>query len=76
MTTRERVVSILDLKVADVESIEKEIGIPVSGWGSAPSVAQLYRLIYEKGTGQKADGLTLRELTSAVALGAESDPDL
>jgi hypothetical protein len=76
MAGRERpIVSILDLKAADVEAIEVELGLSVSSWGNAPSMAQLYRLIYEKATGQSAAGLTLRELTDAVALGTETDPN-
>jgi hypothetical protein len=75
MTTRERVVSILDLKVADVEAIEVELGVSVSNWTSVPSATKLYRLIYEKATGQTTDHMTLRELMDAVNLTGETDPD-
>jgi len=68
-------ISILDLKVADVEAIEIALGLPVTQWAQAPSAAKLYRLIYETATGKSSEGLTLRQLTAAVALAEDADPD-
>jgi hypothetical protein len=70
-----RRVSILDLTVNQVESIERELGLPMARWGDAPSLAALYRLAYEAATGQPAGALTMRELAGAVSLDGETDPD-
>lgn len=68
-------ISILDLKVADVEAIEIALGLPVTQWAQAPSAAKLYRLIYETATGRSSEAMTLRQLTAAVVLAEDADPD-
>lgn len=70
-----RSVSILDLTVAQVEGIERELGLPMAKWADAPSLAALYRLAYEAATGEPAGQLTMRELTASVSLDGDADPD-
>ena len=74
MTGAKRV-SLLDLTVNQVEEIELEIGLPLAKWGEAPSLAKLYRLAYERATGESTAGMTMRQLTEAVSLDGDSDPN-
>jgi hypothetical protein len=73
-----RRVSVLDLTVAQLEGIEREVGLPVNRWPSAPSVAVLYSAIIAAVEGvdrSELSGLTLRQLQERVDLSGDADPD-
>lgn len=75
MTTTK--VSILDLTAAQVEAIEREIGLPVTRWSEAPSMVAVYLAVISAATGRSRDSyasVTLRELNDMVSIG-DSDPD-
>lgn len=70
-------VSLLDLTVDQVETLETELGKPVDAWMELPSRAALYRRIYSMVTGAdpaEVGRMTMRSLTEAVSLG-EDDED-
>lgn len=74
----QRSVSILDMPVAQVEAIERELGLPVNRWSEAPSLAMLYVAIIAAVEGKprsEYQALSLRQLSELVSLGGDSDPD-
>jgi len=72
-------VSVLDLTVAQVEVIEKDIGVPVNRWGAdAPSIADLYARILGAANGdgpERYKAMTMRALVDLVSLDEDADPN-
>jgi hypothetical protein len=71
-------VSILDLTVDQIESLELDLGKPVDEWTSLPSRMALYRRVYTIATGTDdatVRAMTLRDLTAAVSLDGEEPGD-
>lgn len=71
-------ISLLDLTVDQIETLETELGAPVDKWTGLPSRAALYRKVYAVATGTDpatVGRMTLRELTDAVALGDDEDAE-
>lgn len=69
-------VSILNLTVAQVATIEKHFGVPVSRWQSdIPSQADLYIQIMSAATGKDAEEIgrmPMRDILDAVTLDASA----
>lgn len=69
-------ISIADLKVGQIESIEKELGVPMHRWDSDASLITVYvkMLAAYHGDGEdKYRAMTIRELTSMVELDEAPD---
>ncbi len=71
MTTTNRI-SILDLSIKDIASIERATGARMTEWpDGVASVADLYARIYAAGTGtdmETVEAMTLKELSDMVVL--------
>jgi hypothetical protein len=75
--TQQRV-SLLDLTIDQIEQLERDLGLPVDQWATAPSKAAVYRGVYAVATGADPatiGAMTLRELTEAVSLGDDDGGD-
>jgi ATP-dependent protease ClpP protease subunit len=72
-------VSILDLTIKSIRTIEQGVGAKMTDWpDGVSSVADLYARIYAEGTGtplEEVEALTLRELTDLVVLGEDAAVD-
>jgi hypothetical protein len=71
-------ISLLDLTVAQVETLELELGKPVDAWTELPSRAGLYRRIYALATGTDpaiVGEMSMRDLIDAVSLG-DDEPEV
>lgn len=70
-------VSVLDLTVAQVEGIERGVGVPLTRWGTdVRSMADLYARILSAATGRPEDefrAMPMRELVALVSLDGETD---
>lgn len=68
-------ISVFDLTVKQTEKIEKEVGLPMSKWNNAPSLAVLLTSILAAVEGKERseyEDLTVRELMDKVDLGSDS----
>jgi len=75
--TRTRI-TVLDLTVDQVERIERESGIPLDKWTSAPSQIALLRRIYGVATDTPDEAvgrMTIRQISDAVSLEDEGPAD-
>lgn len=78
MTGAKARITVLDLTVDQVERIEREAGLPLDKWQTAPSQVALLRRIYGVATGTADDvvgAMTIRELSDAVVLEDEGPAD-
>lgn len=70
-------VSIYDLTVAQIESVELAVGLPMSRWKDAPSQAQLYAHVMAAATGRDIEefrALPVRDLLDAITV-ENADPN-
>lgn len=70
-------VSIYDLTVEQIETIELAVGLPLSRWSSAPSQAALYAQVMATATGRDIAEFktqSIRSLIAAVDIG-DADPN-
>jgi hypothetical protein len=77
MTTTKRL-SVLDLTAGQVETIEKELSLPVNRWPEAPSIVDLYCKVLSAHYGKpeaEYKALPMRELIALVSLDEDSDPN-
>ena len=78
-TTTKKPLSILDLTVAQTEKVEEEMGLPMSKWGEANSLARLITSVLAAVEGKERSEyahLTMRELIALVDLKGDEDPNL
>lgn len=70
-------ISVLDLTVRQTEAIEKDIGLPMTDWGSCPSMALLLSSVLAAIEGKPREEYLdwpMSKLADAVDLG-EPDPN-
>jgi hypothetical protein len=70
-------VSIYDLTVEQIETIELAVGLPISQWSSAPSQAALYAQVMAVATGRDVAEFKrqpIKDLLAAVSIEG-SDPN-
>jgi hypothetical protein len=71
-------VNAADLTAEQVETIEDELGIPVTEWGSRGSVVRTMRRVLEMGNGVASgaySSMTARKMAELVSLDDDSDAD-
>ena len=69
-------VSLLDLTVDQVETLESEFGKPVDQWTELPSRARVYRRIYALITGADeatVGAMSMREVIDSVDMGTDDE---